>query len=139
MTAEQKLRTGISPRLIVVTAITAAGAWLAAPGAAPAAPSVPTARALAITDCAEQRADAGKAAFQRRYGKKAMKKCIRRAMPDAREEIAFSNEDCAAELTEVGPLIFNTYYGQLGDGTGDPWTNCVLDGLGLIPSDEWEE
>lgn len=35
----------------MITAITAAGAWLAAPGAAPAAPSLPSARELAGINC----------------------------------------------------------------------------------------
>jgi hypothetical protein len=123
------------PRLIVVTAITAAGAWLAAPGAAPAASTIPTAAQIATTTCQGERASHGKKSFRRHYGKRPMRACLRRNTADARDEIEWTGEACADDLAEFGPEQFGLFYGNLPDGS-DAWTNCVLEGLGLVDLDE---
>jgi hypothetical protein len=117
---------------IATIAITAAGLLLAEQGAATAATPVPTPRQLAATTCKTQRTTLGKA-FRKRYGAHAMRACVHKQVPAARQLIADSTAECNDEISTDGVADFVDTWSD-DDGTG-AFENCVNDGISPVLDD----
>lgn len=67
---------------------------------------------LALKQCRAERADIGKQAFREKYGKHAMRKCVRAARPAIREQIKAAATTCRSEREDIGGKAFREKYGR---------------------------
>jgi hypothetical protein len=88
--------------------------------------------------CAKERKQIGKSAFLRKYGEKApARACVRRTRIRVRAALRAAEDECLAELAEIGPLEFAEDYGT--DETGsDALAACVEETAELLldPEDD---
>jgi hypothetical protein len=82
----------------------------------------PNARSVAAKACKDEK-KADKAAFRAKYGKHAMKNCIRQTEPEAKDAIKNASKECKAERAE-DPEAFRTTYGTNENGK-NAFGKCV--------------
>ena len=116
---------------IFVAAITAG--LLLIPAGAVAAQGGPV-NSLAGQQCAQERATMGKKAFRKKYGaKRTMKSCMKHTRPQVAAALPSANNDCQAELADIGTTEFIDEYGE--DETSsldDAMTECVAEDVDVI-------
>jgi hypothetical protein len=93
---------------------------------------------LAAQQCAQERASIGKKAFRKRYGRKrTMRACAKRNRVHVASAVASANQDCQAELAELGEVNFIDEY---GDEPTDPldyaMDECVAESVDEILNPE---
>jgi hypothetical protein len=110
-------------RTALGAAVAAAALWAFA--ASPASAAMPGEAEMTAQSCQAERAEVGAKAFRKEYGKKPMRKCMRRTRAAVAVAVSDAYATCDEELALLGPAAFTEEY---TDDTGrDPYTMCVED------------
>ena len=114
-------------------AIASCAAALALP-ASQASADRPSTHSLAAQSCKADQQRMGKPKFAHRYGKHAMRSCIKAQLPDAVDAVSSSVADCNDELATDGVADFlNTYEStDVASAMDECVTEESLDDLDLV-------
>jgi len=84
---------------------------------------------LAAQQCAQERADVGKKAFRKRYGRKhAMRNCAKRNRARVAAVAGTAAQDCQEELSDLGEMDFIDEYADLGlDSVDTAMDECIAE------------
>lgn len=97
--------------------------------AAPASAAMPSVSEMTTQSCQAERAEVGAKDFRKEYGKKPMRKCLRRTRATVSEAVNGAHSFCSAESAALGPEDFVEEYGD--DSGVDPYQACVEDSVWL--------
>ncbi len=93
--------------------------------ASPAAAAMPSAEQMTSESCQNERAEVGAKAFRKEYGKRPMRKCMRRTRALVAQTLSDASVTCDEELALLGPAAFTEEYTD--DTARDPYTMCIED------------
>jgi hypothetical protein len=114
-------------------------AALALPAGAAAAPGGQVS-SLAAQQCSQERANIGKKAFRKRYGRKgAMRACTRRHRGQVAAAVGPAAKDCQGDLADFGAADFiDIYADEPTDSLDYAMSECIAEGVNdlLNPDDD---
>jgi hypothetical protein len=86
-------------------------------------------QSLAAQQCGQERADVGRKAFHKKYGRKrAMRTCVRRNRARVAAAAGTAVQDCQAELSDLGDTDFIDEYADLGlDSVDTAMDECIAE------------
>ena len=89
---------------------------------------------LATQQCVQERAAIGKKAFHKKYGAKhSMKVCAKHTRTQVVTAVRTANDDCQAELNEIGAANFIDEYGdEPTDSVDYAMSECVAESVDEI-------
>jgi hypothetical protein len=84
---------------------------------------------LSAQQCAQERSAIGKRAFRKKYGEKhTMRTCVRKNRAAVQSAVNAANNDCQAELAQVGQVAFIDEYGEdETDSVDNSMAECVAE------------
>ena len=83
------------------------------------------ASSLAAQHCAQEKSAIGKKSFRKRYGKRAMRNCVKRNRGKAASALNSAALECRQELEQIGPEEFILDYAWDEDTVANAMSECI--------------